>query len=127
MELARCIKINRGFVKNLPNHVRSELIILDDVIPDGINASLRSNDSIFNKERGYFISFNEDILQKMYDARAKVRFIPGLDGVDKRTEQAIEFIKKYPQFKQLIESIDYVDGDFNIVKVVPIDEYLAEN
>ena len=39
----------------------------------------------------------------------------------------VQFIKKYPQFKQLIEGIEYRDDALEVVKVVPIDQYLTEN
>ena len=47
--------------------------------------------------------------------------------INLKTDEDIEFIKKYPQYKQLVESIVYRDSNFKTVKVVPIDQYLVEN
>lgn len=49
------------------------------------------------------------------------------DRIEFETDRDIRFIKDYPQFKPLIEAIIYMNGSGNIVKTVPIDQYLAEN
>ena len=47
--------------------------------------------------------------------------------ISNKTYEKVQFVKDYPQFKPLIESIVFRDENHNVVKVVPIDEYLAEN
>lgn len=45
-------------------------------------------------------------------------------------EEDIEFIKKYLQFKPLIDHIELCDGDDDnlpTIRTIPIDVYLAEN
>lgn len=43
-------------------------------------------------------------------------------------EEDIQFVKKYPQFKPLINHIEYWDNEAEvIIKEVPLDEYLLEN
>ena len=71
----------------------------------------------------------------MYYARGKreelahndPNFNPVQTMINIGVDEDIEFIKKYPQFKPLIESIIFEDENHNVVKEVPIDEYLAEN
>ena len=56
--------------------------------------------------------------------------IAGGDAVTEyniKTDEKVQFVKNYPQFKPLIESIVFRDENLDVVKVVPIDEYLAEN
>ena len=40
MPLIRFTKLNRELLRNLPSDMQAELIIFEDVIPDGIMASL---------------------------------------------------------------------------------------
>ena len=64
----------------------------------------------------------------MYCARGKREELSQHDNwVNVETDEEVKFIRDYPQFKQLIEGIEYWDENFNVVKFVPIDEYLAEN
>lgn len=120
-------KFNIPLIKNLSHSMRLKLILLDDVIPDEIMSTIYYHDSIYKKERHNFLNYRDDIRQKMYEFRGKRKYLYSQGNFNAGTDENIQFIKKYPKFKQLIESIDYVDDDFNIVKVVPIDEYLAEN
>ncbi len=135
MPLLRFTKLNGELIRNLPPAMQAELIILEDVIPDGIMASLYANDSFYKKERSEFLNYRDDVCEKMYYARGRreelahndPNFNPVLARINLKVDEDIEFIKKYPQFKPLIESIIFEDEDHNVVKEVPIDEYLAEN
>lgn len=126
-------KLNRDLIRDLPSEWRDELIAFEDVIPDGIMTSLYVNDPVYKKERSDFLNHRDDVREKMYRVRGRREELAeksGLDPVSARTnietDEKIEFIKKYPQFKQLIESIIYRDENLNVVKVVPIDEYLEK-
>lgn len=128
MELIRYTQFNLNFMKNLPSDLQNELIIFEGVIPDGIVTTIAFHDEFFKKERGDFINYRPDILSKMYKARAIRHEIAETQGIiNARTDENVDFIKKHPKFKKLIKSIVYRDKDLNIVKVVPIDQYLAEN
>lgn len=64
----------------------------------------------------------------MYEARRRRRRLSEKEYfINVRTDENIQFIKKYPQFKQLINSIKFKDENRDVIKVVPIDQYLAEN
>ena len=128
MPLVKSTKLNGELIRNLPSAMKAELIILEDVIPDGIMASLYANDSFYKKERHDFLDHRPDLLEKMYIARGKRKKLGDIDDrINFETEDEVQFIKDYPQFKQLIESIIFRDKGGNVVKVVPIDQYLAEN
>lgn len=128
MYFIRSTKLNVNLIKNLPTAMKAELITLEDVIPDGINASLCVNDPVYDKKRSDFVNYRPDLIDKIRFARNQRR---DLDDVDDRiefeTDRELQFIKDYPQFKPLIESIIYMNGAGNTVKIIPIDEYLAEN
>lgn len=128
MELIRFTKVNIDFMKNLPSNIQSELIVLEDVIPDGILRPLFFHDPFFNKERRSFLNYRPDILKKMYQVRNdRERLAEKENIINLWTDENIEFIKKYPQYKQLISGIIFRDENRATVKVVPIDQYLAEN
>ena len=128
MSFVKSTKLNGDLIRNLPSAMKAELIVLDDVIPDGILNSLCVNDSFYEKERMDFLNHRPDLLEKMYIARGKRKRLDDIDDrINFETDDEVQFIKDYPQFKQLIESIIFRDKSWNVVKVVPIDQYLAEN
>lgn len=128
MEYVRFTKLNLDLIKNLPSAMQAELIILEDAIPDDIMATMYFHDSFYKKERHDFLNHRPDLLQKMYSLRhQKSERIKKEYFINVVTDMNVQFIKKYPQFKQLIEGIEYRDDERNVVKVVPIDQYLTEN
>lgn len=120
--------LNFDFIENLPSNILSELIVLEDVIPDGIMVPMYFHNPLYEKERNNFLEYRPDLLEKMYQARAdRERLSEKEERINIKTDENIHFIKKYPQYMQLINSVEYTDDDFNTVKVVPIEQYLAEN
>lgn len=128
MTLVKSTKLNVDFIRNLPVAMKDDLIIFEGVIPDGIMTSLCVNDAEYNKKRMDFLNYRPDLLDKMIIARNKRRRLDNVDDrIEFETDRDIQFIKDYPQFKPLIESIIYMNGVGSVVKTVPIDQYLAEN
>jgi len=128
MALIKFTKLNGDLIRNLPPELRNELIVFEDVIPDGIMTSLYVNDPFYKKERSDFLNHRDDVREKMYRVRGRREELSEKQNrTNIETDEAVQFIKDYPQFKQLIESIDFYDDNLNPVKVVPIDQYLAEN
>ena len=135
MLLTRSTKLNGELIRNLPSDMKAELINFEEVIPDGIMASLYTNDPFYKKERSEFLNYRDDVREKMYRVRGRREVLaqndPNYNPVSARinieTDEIVQFVKDYPQFKQLIEGIEYWDENLNVVKFVPIDEYLAEN
>ncbi len=130
MSLTKHARLNGDLIKNLPIDLKEELIVFEDVIPDGIMTSICVNDPFYNKERREFLNHRPDLLEKIYHARnqrKRLAMTKNTRMVDIETDEEIQFVKKYPQFKYLIKSIIYSDNNLDVVKVVPIDEYLAEN
>ena len=135
MLLTKTAKLNRDLIKNLPSDMKAELIIFEEVIPDGIMASLYANDTFYKKERSEFLNYRGDVREKMYFARGRREELANNDSdydpfyakFNIETDEMVQFVKDYPKYKPLIESIIFRDENHNVVKVVPIDEYLAEN
>ena len=135
MLLTRSTRLNGELIRNLPSDMKAELINFEEVIPDGIMGSLYANDPFYKKERSEFLNYRDDVREKMYRVRGRREELaqndPDYDSVSARiniqTDEKVQFVKDYPQFKPLIESIVFRDENLDVVKVVPIDEYLAEN
>lgn len=137
MAIIKFTKLNGDLLRNLPDDIKEELIYFEEVIPDGIMSSLCANDPFYDKERMDFLDHRPDLLEKMYYARGRREELvetnqSGLSPVSVRinveTDEAVQFIKDYPKFKQLIEGIKFYDNqEKEYIKFVPIDEYLNEN
>ena len=128
MNITRSAKLNIDLIKNLPSDMKEELITFEEVIPDGIMGSLAVNDSFYRKERSNFLNHRPNLLEKIYRARGRREELAKRNHwINVETDEEIQFVKDYPQFKPLIESVIYRDENHNVIKIVPIDEYLAEN
>ncbi len=128
MPFTRSTKLNVDLIKNLPAVMKEELIKLEDVIPDDIMASLYINNPSYKKKRHEFINHHPGLLEKMLIERNHKRRLNNLDDrIEFETDKEVQFVKDYPQFKPLIEAIIYMNSVGDIVKTVPIDQYLVEN
>ncbi len=128
MSYIKSTKFNVELIRDLPASMKDELILLDDVIPDDIMASLYVNDLSYKERRHDFIDHHPALLEKMHIARDHKRSLDTIaDRLMFEADREIQFIKDYPQFKPLIESVIYLNGSGDIVETVPIDQYLAEN
>lgn len=128
MHWVKSTKLNVDLIRNLPEAMKNELITLNDAIPDGILASLNVNNPSFKEKRHDFIDHHPKLLEKMHIIRYHKRSLDDLDDrIEFETDRKIQFIKDYPQFKPLIEAIIYMNSVGDVVKTVPIDQYLAEN
>ena len=129
MTILRYTRCDKEFIKNMPSNLLVELITLEDVIPDDLSSALFINNEIYQKERRQFVYRNNQIHEKIHIIRAE-KYQLGIDDyLNYETDENIDFIKKYPQFKPIIDNIEYRDTRdiHSIVNNVPIDEYLVEN
>ncbi|MGN0177311.1 MAG: hypothetical protein ACI389_05730 [Methanobrevibacter sp.] len=70
----------------------------------------------------YFVRANREEL-----AENDPEYNPFYARMNIKTDECVEFVKKYSQFKDIIESIVFNEiGSDDIVKEIPIDEYLAK-
>lgn len=129
MVILRYTRCDKEFIKNMPPKLLAELIILEDVIPDDLSSALSRNNEIYHEERRQFVYRNNNVHEKIHRIRSE-KYQLGIDDyLNYETDENIEFIKKYPQFKLIIDHIELRDAEdyHNILEIIPIDEYLAEN
>ena len=70
----------------------------------------------------------DDLLKQIWEINYKKEQMNIDDYLKFEVEEDIQFVKKYPQFKPLINHIEYWDNEAEvIIKEVPLDEYLLEN
>lgn len=126
LKYTRC---DKDFIKNMPSKLLAELIVLDDIIPDDLQSALIRNNELFNNERRHVIYRNNDLCIKTDELRYEKYQLSTYDYLNYETDENIEFIKKYPQFKRIVDHIELRDTNdlYNILDTIPIDQYLAEN
>lgn len=128
MEYVKFTRMNTTLMTNLPEDMMEKLVNLDDVIPDDVMSAIYTNNDIYKEERNHFLDYRPDLLQKMYAARRKRRRLAETgDIINIHTDENVQFVRDYPEFKNLIDHIEFCDDNLDTVKVVPIDQYLAEN
>ncbi len=128
MKYVRC---DKEYLKNLPADIFAQLVNLKEPIPGDLLSALLTNNDSFRKERGEVIGRDEELLKKIHEIRFQKRQMSITDVILYEAEEDIEFVKKYPQFKPLIDHIELKqvddDGTRTIIDEIPIDEYLAEH
>ena len=55
------------------------------------------------------------------------RKLPAAVSREYSNELALDFIRKYPQFKPIISHVKIMDENFNEIETMTIDQYLDEN
>ncbi|WP_405273537.1 hypothetical protein [Methanobrevibacter sp.] len=128
MEIVKFTILNINLMEDLPLDMMNELVNLEDVIPDDLMGALYRFNKSYKRRRHDFLNYRADILQMMYEARRKRKRLAEKEYIiNVHTDENVQFIREYPQFKSLINSIEYKDENRDTIKVVPIDQYLAEN
>lgn len=133
MGIIRYVRYDEDFIKNMPATLLAELIILDEPIPDNFQSYILENNPSFRKERSEVIGRSSKILQETWETRCRKKQIikESIDDyLEFECEEDIGFIRKYPQFKPIIDHIELCDGDIDglpTIERIPIDQYLAEN
>ncbi|WP_042708349.1 hypothetical protein [Methanobrevibacter wolinii] len=119
---------NNEFIKNLPEDLFNELLNYNSAIPDELYGSL----SKFNPEWGKLRSDRENgswtLLSRVYMRRAKYDKLFEEIGLDAITQDEVDFIIQYPQYKCLIKYVFYKlsnkPEDFGKGIKVPLDDFL---
>ena len=128
MVVIKYVRCDKEFIKNMPAKILAELIILEEPIPGDLGSALLGNNNTFNKERRDFVGRRDDLLKQIWEINYKKEQMNIDDYLKFEVEEDIQFVKKYPQFKPLINHIEYWDNEAEvIIKEVPLDEYLLEN
>lgn len=116
------------FIKSLPEDLFNELLNYNGAIPDELHSSL----NIFNPEWGKLRSDRENsswtLLSRVYMCRAKYDKLFEEIGLDAMTQDEVDFIIQYPQYKCLIKYVDYELNndpyDLESTIIVPLDDFL---
>lgn len=128
MVVIKYVRCDKEFIKNMPAKILAELIILEEPIPRDLESALLGNNNTFNKERRDFVGRRDNLLKQIWEINYKKDQMNIDDYLKFEVEEDIQFVKKYPQFKPLINHIEYWDNEAEvIIKEVPLDEYLLEN
>ena len=128
MVVIKYVRCDKEFIKNMPAKILAELIILEEPILGDLESALLGNNNTFNKERRDFVGRRDDLLKQIWEINYKKEQMNIDDYLKFEVEEDIQFVKKYPQFKPLINHIEYWDNEAEvIIKEVPLDEYLLEN
>ena len=128
MVVIKYVRCDKEFIKNMPAKILAELIILEEPIPGDLESALLGNNNTFNKERRDFVGRRDDLLKQIWEINYKKEQMNIDDYLKFEVAEDIQFVKKYPQFKPLINHVEYWDNEAEvIIKEVPLDEYLLEN
>lgn len=127
--IIKSTRCDKDFIRNMPPKLLSAIIFLEDVIPDDLQSALIRNNEFYHEERRQFEYRRPEIQKKIHEIRAEKYQLSIYEYVNYEHEEDIEFIKKYPQFKPIIDHIEFRNTDdiHTIIETIPIDEYLAEN
>ena len=123
----RSLISNEQFLENMPYRLIDELISIQEPIPINIKSMVMDYCFDFNLRRLLVINDNEELKANNSNERMACRKLSPIESREYSNELALDFIRKYPQFKPIISHVRIRDENFNIIEEIPIDQYLAEN
>ena len=126
MQLRSLIR-DEEFLENVPQSLMNELISIKDPIPIRISSMVMDYCFEFNLRRVLVIETNKYLKENFQNERIACRKLSPIESREYSNELALEFIRKYPQFKPIISHVRIRDENFNIIDEIPIDQYLSEN
>lgn len=126
MQLRSLIR-DEKFLQTMPYSLMDELISIQEPIPMRIKSMVMDYCHEFNFKRRLVIEANEELLANNSIERITSRKLPAGVSREYRNDLALDFIRKYPQFKPIISHVEIMDENFNVIEEIPIDQYLAEN
>ncbi|WP_067042218.1 hypothetical protein [Methanobrevibacter sp. YE315] len=126
MQLRSLIR-DEEFLENVPQTLMNELISIKDLIPIRISSMVMDYCFEFNLRRVLVIENNKYLKENFQNERIACRKLSPIESREYSNELALDFIRKYPQFKPIISHVRIRDENFNIIEEIPIDQYLAEN
>ena len=126
MQLRSLIR-DEEFLENVPQSLMNELISIKDPIPIRISSMVMDYCFEFNLRRVLVIENNKYLKENFQNERIACRKLSPIESREYSNELALEFIRKYPQFKPIISHVKIMDENFNVIEIIPIDQYLAEN
>ncbi|WP_409200973.1 hypothetical protein [Methanobrevibacter sp. DSM 116169] len=106
MENTVYLKPNNDFIKKLSKDKIEKLVKLPEAIPSRIENMLNDNIPTFRDERLKVLDENLEDLER--EERAKTRKMDPVIAAQFRNDLALEFITKYPEYKDIIEDIKKV-------------------
>lgn len=109
--LRRHLVPDYDFIKNMEGKLFDEFINLEDDLPIYVCMYVREVFPDLNTLR-LKATINNPNLEK-FDTfeRAKTHRMELFDRKDFKIQFALDFLDKYPQFKGIIKSVEYYDGD----------------
>lgn len=114
MSIVKSIEVDEEYVKNMPPVLLSELIILNEVIPNHLENLIMYNNRLFDMERRKFyrgLKRDDPILLEMGRRRGESNKLFADDRIQKDFEYDLEFLEKYPQFKPVVKYVNLIDTD----------------
>lgn len=125
--LLRSLVRDEEFLENMPYSLKNELISIKDPIPIRIKSMVRDYIQEYNFRRVLVIENNEDLKVNHWKERMTSRKLPAAVSREYSNELALDFIRKYPQFKPIFSHVKIMDENFNEIETMTIDQYLDEN
>ncbi|MBR6993928.1 MAG: hypothetical protein IKH85_07625 [Methanobrevibacter sp.] len=126
MQLRSLIR-DEKFLQSMPNSLMDELISIQEPIPMNIKSMVMDYCHEFNFKRRLVIDANDELRANNSNERMTSRKLSPVESREYCNDLALNFIRKYPQFKPIIGFVRIRDENFNVIDEIPIDEYLAEN
>ena len=126
MKLRALIR-DEQFLQSMPYSLMDELISIEEPIPMRITSMVMDYCFDFNLRRGVIVESNEYLRENNSNERMAYRKLSPVESREYRNDLALNFIRKYPQFKPIISHVEIMDENFNVLEEIPIDQYLAEN
>lgn len=115
--LAYFLEFNEKFIKNMSKDFFEKIVEFPHAIPIDFKIVFEKYNHQLWKERSNFLDDHEEINEEMTRLRYIEREIAEYEDLHSNLYIHIEFLKKYPEFKQLISHVEICmfDDDENVI------------
>lgn len=122
----RSLIYDKIFIKNNPDII-NKLISLKEPIPMRIHSVIIDYYPKINRQRLLLFGDDNDFMDQVREERFIARELGAVESREYHNDLALDFIKKHSQFRPIISHVKVMDGNFNEIEIIPINQYLAEN
>ncbi len=106
-DLSYHLRFDKEFIENMPADFFAKIVTFPHAIPDLFAGFIKRYNPTLGKERHDFLDYHKEIVDEMQELRFTERQLREEYNDHHDSEYVcVEFLKKYPEYKQLISHID---------------------
>lgn len=111
-DLGYALRFDKEFIENMPADFFAKIVTFPHALPDFFTEFLRRYNPTLEEERYEFLDYHKEIVDEMQRQRFTIKqLIEECHDHHYSEYICVEFLKKYPEFKQLVSYVEVASYD----------------